>query len=312
MTQMNKLENQMTIHLHNKLTLDELAKLSGDRLLSIFSQYLQPIPSHELKESMQSMLLNGGKRLRSLMIYAAGLTFNAPLENLDIPASAVEIIHTYSLIHDDLPCMDDADIRRGKPSCHKVYGEGMAVLAGDALHTLAMQIMANHPSPLAAERRIQMITSLSKACGPFGMAAGQALDITMMNQASINKELLLTIYQLKTGALFTACVELGRLASSNDSERDRAALKTFGDHIGLAFQIQDDLLDIEGTTDSIGKPQGLDQENEKITYPHFFGISKAKEKVATLYQEAIDAIEYLGEKAQLLRDLSDHMLARRK
>src|SRR5262249_55520424 len=137
---------------------------------------------------------------------------DAPLENLDLPASSVELIHTYSLIHDDLPCMDNADLRRGKPTIHKVYGDGIAVLAGDALHTLAMQMIAHHPSPLKPERRLQMVKVLTHACGPYGMAAGQALDITVMGDGSISEDLLMNIYRLKTGALFSACVELGRLA----------------------------------------------------------------------------------------------------
>ena len=190
---------------------------------------------------MEYTLFNGSKRLRPLLIYATGYTFGAPWECLDIPASTVELIHTYSLIHDDLPCMDNANLRRGKPTCHKVFGEGMAVLTGDALHTLAMQIIASHTAPLKPEKRLQMMKTLGKACGPFGMASGQAMDITLMNEETISGRLLEDIYRLKTGALFTACIELGWLASKDDDELNQEALIEFGNCIGLAFQIQDDI-----------------------------------------------------------------------
>ena len=294
----------------NKTSLSNLADTCRSRLDDLLSSYLRDIPSLELKMAMEYSLMNGGKRLRPLLIYATGCIFNAPFENLDIPASSVELIHTYSLIHDDLPSMDNADLRRGKPSCHKVYSEGMAILTGDALHTLAMQIMASHPAPLTPAKRAQMMTVLSKACGPYGMAAGQALDIMVMNDPSIPVELLTDIYRLKTGALFSACIELGRLASNDEDEMNKRALKKFGDAIGLAFQIQDDILDIEAETATLGKTQGIDVMNNKITYPRLVGLDTAKEKVELLYQEALEAINYLNARATVLRDLTSHMLQR--
>lgn len=290
------------------ISLNDLYPLCSTRLSNIFSKYLQEMSSLELKTAMTYTLANGGKHLRPLLIYATGFIFNAPLENLDIPASAVELIHTYSLIHDDLPCMDNADLRRGQPSCHKVYGEGLAVLTGDALHTLAMQILASHPAKLPSERRLRMIDILSNACGPFGMAGGQALDITIMQDETISADLLMDIYQLKTGALFRACLELGRLASTDDNDINRNALSYFGESIGTAFQIQDDILDIEGNSQQTGKTAGLDGQNKKITYPKLFGLRKAKEKVQFLYQDALAAINYLGDKAQLLREVTTVML----
>ena len=292
------------------LSLNSLFELCDQRLKTLYSPYLQNIPSSDLKSAMEYSLYNSGKHLRPLLIYATGLVFNAPLENLDLPASAVELIHTYSLIHDDLPCMDDADLRRGKPSSHKVYGEGIAVLTGDALHTLAMQIMAHHPSTLKAERRLQMIEVMTRACGPYGMAAGQALDITVMND-SVPEDLLIDIYQLKTGALFTACIELGRLASKDDDEFNQKSLLEFGNYIGLAFQIQDDILDIESSTHDLGKPQGMDFKNNKETYPRLVGMNKAKEKVEALYEQALTCINYMGHKAQILRELTAYMLQRK-
>lgn len=296
----------------NDLSLAGLSELCRSRLEAIFTYYLQDIPSLELKDAMRYSLLNGGKRIRPLLIYATGCIFDSPLENLDIPASSVELIHTYSLIHDDLPAMDNADLRRGKPSSHKVYGEGMAVLTGDALHTLAMQILASHPAPLKADKRNQMMAVLSKACGPFGMAAGQAFDITVMDDFSISLDLLTTIYRLKTGALFSACIELGRLASKDDDDFNQKALAKFGTCIGLAFQIQDDILDVEAETALLGKPQGIDAINNKMTYPKLVGLSNAKDKVQFLYNEALESINYLGSRAALLRELAGQMLERKK
>lgn len=292
------------------LNLEELLALCPTRLEQTFSPYLHNTPAPELKAAMEYSLTNGGKRLRPLLIYATGLSFGAPWENLDIPACAVELIHTYSLIHDDLPCMDNADLRRGKPTCHKTFGEAIAVLTGDALHTLAMQILAGHPAPLSAERRVGMMKVLSEACGPFGMAGGQALDITLMSH-SLPGDLLENIYRLKTGALFTACIELGRLASFDTNEHNQKALKEFGECIGLAFQIQDDILDIETNTEILGKQQGIDSQNNKVTYPMIYGLGQAKDKVESLYLQALTAINYLGDQAQLLRSLSERMLMRK-
>src|SRR3990167_1805724 len=292
--------------------LDELFQTCKERLENIYIKYLTNVPSLELKSAMEYTLFNGGKRIRPLLIYATGCVFNAPFENMDIPASAVELIHTYSLIHDDLPCMDNADLRRGKPSCHKAYPEGIAILTGDALHTLAIQIISNHPAPLKVTKRLQMLSILSKACGPFGMAAGQALDITVMNNRHISKELLEEIYRLKTGALLSTCIELGRLSSDDDDEFNEEALKKFGYCIGLAFQIQDDILDMEASTALLCKEQGIDAKNNKITYPHIHGLTEAKERVQMLYQESLEAINYLGVKAHLLRELTAYMLQRKK
>lgn len=293
------------------LTLEDLIHASNERLDQLYLGYLENTPSLELKNAMEYSLLNGGKRLRPLIIYAAGATFNAPMENLDTAAAAAELIHTYSLIHDDLPCMDDAALRRGRPACHKAFGEGMAVLSGDALLTLAMQLIAAHPAPVKAERRVQMMFALGEACGPFGMAAGQALDLTVMTDDSISTRVLEDIYRLKTGALLTACTELGWLASKDDDETNREAMRDFGRHIGLAFQIQDDILDIEGQTSETGKPGGLDASHHKFTYPRLHGLAAAKERVEKLYEQALEAINYLSDNAVLLRELAKMMLKRK-
>lgn len=296
----------------NDMPLQDFILASNERLAILFSTYLQNIPSLDLKNAMAYTLSNGGKRLRPLLIYATGITFNASLDNLDLPAAAVELIHTYSLIHDDLPCMDDADLRRGNATCHKVYGEGMAVLTGDALHTLAMQMISHHPANLSADQRVRMMAALSRACGPFGMAAGQALDITVLSDKNISSALLENIYHLKTGALFSACIELGYIASADKDENNQHALAQFGAAVGLAFQIQDDILDIEVATELLGKPQGIDVKNNKMTYPKLHGVREAKDKVQRLYQDALESINYLGEQAHLLRHLTTYMLAREK
>jgi farnesyl diphosphate synthase len=304
---MKRPENNIIL---NELSLNELRKICPDRLNHIYSIYLNDIPSLELKSAMAYALGNGGKYVRPLLIYATGTIFDAPLENLDIPAASVELIHTYSLLHDDLPCMDNADIRRGKPSCHKVFGDSMTVLTGDALHTLAMQIIASSPASLRPDKRLKMMYVLSKACGPYGMAGGQAMDITLMNDETITSPMLIDIYRLKTGALFTASLLLGRLASGDDDERNERALKEFGAHIGLAFQIQDDIFDVMSTEATIGKPQGSDNQNKKTTYPKIEGIEKAQQKVNSLYEGALETINYLGDRAELLRDLTQFLLQR--
>ncbi len=295
---------------NNVMTLDELCKLCSLRLKNIYTQYADNIPAPELKNAIDYSLLNNGKYLRPLLIYATGYAFAAPWENLDIPAATVELIHTYSLIHDDLPCMDNADLRRGKPTCHKIYGDGMAVLTGDALHTLAIYLMASHPAPLTAEKRVQMMTALTHACGPHGMAAGQALDILPAGAQTMSIDYLEKMYRLKTGALLSACIELGRLSSANEDSHTQHALKIFGDCIGLAFQIQDDILDIETATEILGKPQAIDDKNNKCTYPQLIGLEKAKEKVQSLYHQALTAIQALDQHANLLRELTERMLKR--
>jgi len=298
--------------MNNEANLTQLIQICNARIDKLFSSYLPTIPALALKNALTYTLKNSGKRLRPLLVYASGLTFNAPWENMDVAAGAIELIHTYSLIHDDLPCMDNADLRRSKPTCHKVYGDGMAVLTGDALQTLAMQIIAEHPAPLTAQNRLQMLAVLSQASGPYGMAAGQALDIAMMNVDTIAIDLLEKIHYLKTGTLLSACLELGRLSSNDHDETNQQALKKFGDSIGLAFQIQDDILDMEMSTETLGKSQGIDAKNHKNTYPIIVGLSAAKDKVQTLYATALESINYLGHRAQLLQELAQMMLQRKK
>lgn len=300
----------MTI-ITSELELNELLDFCPKRITPILKQLLDPVPALELKEAMDYSLFNGGKHIRPLLVYATGSIFNANLAHLDIPACAVELIHAYSLVHDDLPSMDNANLRRGKPTCHKAYGEGMAVLVGDGLQTLAFQFLAHSSNGLNAEKRTLMLTTLARAAGPYGMVAGQALDISVLQDEKVSSDLLFDIYHFKTGDLISACIELGRLASKDDDEINHSALAQFGDCIGLAFQIQDDILDIEASSERLGKQKGMDHQNKKMTYPKLFGLNEAREQVQALYQRALEAIDYLGHKAKLLRDLTGYMLQRK-
>lgn len=265
-------------------------------------------PALRLKHAMNYGLLNGGKRLRPLLVYATGHIFDAAWENLDIAACAIELIHAYSLIHDDLPAMDNADLRRGKATCHKAYDEATAILAGDALQPLAFEIIATHTASLHPEQRLAMIKILAHACGPNGMVAGQMLDIIGVN----TPQELIHMYQLKTAALLAASIKLGAVAAKVSDSMRLTSLDKFAACIGLAFQIQDDLFDIESNTAVLGKPQGLDALNNKITYPILVGIEKTREKIHTLFQDACVSLEQLGKRADLLLEFANYLLQRKK
>lgn len=281
------------------------------RLQTELSNYFSPIPCDYLKKSLQEHGQIQGKLLRPLLIIASGILSGANEDDLIAPALAVECIHTYSLIHDDLPAMDNADFRRGKPTCHTIYGEGMAVLTGDALHTLAMEILVNHPASLSDAQRLQMMKIIAHTCGAYGMAAGQAYDICMLNE-TIPLLLLEEIYYLKTGKLIQCSATLGYLASPQTNPTLLKNLDTFACAFGLAFQIQDDLLDIEGELEVIGKSQGKDAQLQKSTYPMRVGISKAKDRVEALYTQALNAIQSYGDDAKYLKQLAQYFLHRKK
>jgi geranylgeranyl pyrophosphate synthase len=291
------------------LSIHDLLNMSQQRIEKLFNLYLQnkDSPASYLKEAMFYAVSNGGKRIRPLLVYATGHYLNVEWESLDIPACAVELIHSYSLIHDDLPAMDNADLRRGKPACHKAYNEAIAILAGDALQPLAFEIIASHPAKLNSDQRIAMITQLCHASGLNGMAAGQALDINGVHTT----EQLIEMYQLKTGALLNTSVRLAMIASHTGDLQQRTALNHFADNIGLGFQIQDDLLDIENA-EIIGKPKGLDVINNKITYPYLVGVEPARLKIKSLFEKALQSIDMLDEKANILRELACFLLQRKK
>lgn len=288
------------------MKLAQLIDISQYRLEPLFQHYLiqNATPAQELQNAMAYAVLNGGKRIRPLLIYATGYTLNASWETLDLPASAIELIHAYSLIHDDLPAMDNADLRRGKPSCHKAFSEATAILAGDALQPLAFQLIASHTAPLTAEQRIAMIKILSIASGLDGMAAGQALDLS-------GTDAILNMYQLKTGALLVACVKLAAVAANIQDPQLITALTTYASNIGLAFQLQDDLLDLE-SSEITGKTSGLDISNQKTTLATQWGINKTRATVAQLFSDALTAVDRIGERASLLHELATYLLQRKK
>jgi farnesyl diphosphate synthase len=289
----------------------DLITATQTRTDKIFHFYLQaqPMPAPVLQQAMSYGILNGGKRIRPLLVYVTGHALGATLENLDAAACAVEFIHSYSLIHDDLPAMDNADLRRGKPACHRAFDEAMAILAGDALQAFVFQILASHPANLAAQQRLAMITTLSEASGPFGMAAGQALDMTIMDK-NMTLEKLMHLYQLKTGALLSASVKLGMLAAEPQIAAIQIALEKYAAYLGCAFQIQDDLLDQEGDMVLTGKPRGLDELNNKMTYPVLVGVEKTREKIQELFDLAVKTLKPLGTKSGLLEELADYLLRR--
>lgn len=258
--------------------------------------YIAPLPFNDGKmvEAMRHGALLGGKRLRPFLVYATGQMFGLSLENLDAPAAAVECIHAYSLIHDDLPAMDDDDLRRGQPTCHIKFGEANAILAGDALQTLAFSILADADMPNVALRdRLAMISELAKASGVAGMCGGQSLDLEAEGK-QIDLQALEQIHRHKTGALIRAAVRLGALAAGEPGRAALPELDRYAAAIGLAFQVQDDILDVVGETEKIGKRQGSDQQLGKSTYPALLGLDSAKLKAWDLYQEALAALDSLA------------------
>jgi len=262
-----------------------------------------------LQEAMRYSVLGGGKRLRPLLVYITGEAFGADPADLDAPAAAVELIHAYSLIHDDLPAMDDDDLRRGRPSCHRAFDEGTAILAGDALQALAFAVLAAHTNRLADATRVRMLTVLADAIGLAGMAGGQAIDLEAAGRASDPARIEL-MHRRKTGALIRASVELGALAAPAAGETTLAALRLYGDEIGLAFQIQDDILDVTGDTEVLGKRAGADAAHGKPNYPSVFGLEPSRLLARAHRDRALEALAGLGQAADELRALAHYVVDR--
>jgi farnesyl diphosphate synthase len=261
-------------------------------------------PPVELHRAMRYAVLGGGKRLRPLLVYATGNAFGAPLDRLDATAAAVEIIHAYSLVHDDLPAMDDDDLRRGRPTCHVAFGEAMAILAGDALQALAFEVLAHDAAlDVDANTRVGMLRALATACGSHGMAGGQAFDLAAVGQRLDAAELE-RMHAYKTGALIRASVRLGALAAGVRDAATLDALERYGHAVGLAFQIRDDLLDVEAGTETLGKTAGKDAAAAKPTYPAILGIDASRAELSRLTDEALEAIAPLGASARSLADIA--------
>ena len=265
-----------------------------------------------LHAAMRYASLDGGKRVRPLLVYLTGQMLGARPAVLDGPACALELIHVYSLIHDDLPAMDDDALRRGKPTCHIEFDEATAILAGDALQSLAFYILAHDPDMVAdAALRLQMVETLAQASGSRGMAGGQAMDLAAEGTGqAMNLAELENMHIHKTGALIRASVKLGALSQPGVPAGQLERLDHFAKCMGLAFQIRDDILDVEGDTETLGKPQGSDQARDKTTYPALLGMTEAKRRADELHREAVDSLSQWGESAQALRDIAGYIIHR--
>ncbi|RJG51542.1 (2E,6E)-farnesyl diphosphate synthase [Motilimonas pumila] len=278
-------------------------------LAQTFNQ--RPGLSQSLNAAMTYGSMQGGKRIRPFLVYATADLFNIPLCDCDALAAAVECIHAYSLIHDDLPAMDDDDLRRGQPTCHIAFDEATAILAGDALQTLAFELLSQVDSPFNAHQQIAMIRTLADASGQNGMCGGQALDLAAEDQQVTVAELE-RIHAGKTGALIRAAVKLGALSHTEISPEQLTHLDQFASAIGLAFQVQDDILDIISDTETLGKPQGSDQANNKSTYPSLLGLDGAQQKAQQLYQESLQALTKLDYNTELLEQFAHYIIERKK
>lgn len=267
------------------------------------------IASPTLKEAMSYACLGGGKRIRPVLAYGSALAVGADLESADNAAVAVELIHCYSLAHDDLPAMDDDDLRRGKPTVHKAFDEATAILVGDALQSLAFQTLSAETGALSAERRLAMVQLLSQASGASGMVGGQSLDFEAVGE-NLTLQQLEAMHNLKTGALIRCAVLLGGISHNQTNEAQIAALTEYANNIGLAFQVQDDILDEVSDTAILGKPQGSDREQNKPTYVSLLGLEAAKELASELSGKAIAALGKFPESANQLRELASYIVKR--
>lgn len=266
------------------------------------------VPPQRLHEAMRYSVFSGGKRLRPVLAVAACEILGGAAEAVLVPACALELVHTYSLIHDDLPAMDDDDLRRGRPTCHRAFGEAMAVLAGDALLTLAFEIVVRSDT-LSAERRAAVVLELARANGSLGMVGGQAADIEAAG-GEPDADAVTFIHVRKTAMPLEAAVRIGGIAAGATRE-ELAALSSYGEAVGLAFQIVDDLLDVTGTTEEMGKAVGKDEASGKLTYPAAVGREAATLRASELVEEALASLAAFGESAKPLADIARYIVDRR-
>ncbi len=274
--------------------------------------FVPPLPQLErLYQAMRYSVMNGGKRVRPLLVYAACEALNGDKADADGAACAVELIHAYSLVHDDLPAMDDDDLRRGQPTTHKAFDEACAILAGDGLQSLAFEAMAQaEHNPQDATLRLRMFAVLARAAGPAGMVGGQAIDLGSVG-LKLDRDALELMHRHKTGALIEASVQLGALASGHADADNLASLSQYARAIGLAFQVQDDILDVESDTATLGKHQGADIARDKPTYPALLGMDAAKAYALELRDQALHALRPFDTAAEPLRELARYIVERR-
>jgi geranylgeranyl pyrophosphate synthase len=293
--------------------LKKFMRASQERVDQALDEWLPPtnrVP-YRLHEAMRYSVFNGGKRMRPVLTYGTGQALGIDLDLLNGPACAVELIHAYSLVHDDLPAMDNDDLRRGKPTCHVAYDEATAILVGDGLQTLAFQVLASDPSlPVSDTARIEMINILVQASGSHGMVGGQAIDLDSIG-TQLDLPSLENMHIHKTGALIRASVRLASCVAEGVDGNNVARLDHYANCIGLSFQIQDDILDEESDTQTLGKTQGKDRNHHKPTYPGLLGMSGAKQKALDLHEEALESLSIFGRDADILRSISLYIIKRR-
>ncbi|QDO85218.1 (2E,6E)-farnesyl diphosphate synthase [Shewanella psychropiezotolerans] len=269
----------------------------------------QTVTDPKLLAAIKHGALLGGKRIRPFLVYAIGDMLSIPLEKLDSCAAAIECVHAYSLIHDDLPAMDDDALRRGQPTVHVAFDEATAILAGDALQALAFEVMCEPINGIAPRQNLAMVRALAKASGYSGMCGGQAMDLSATNKP-IDLATLTQLHKLKTGALIRCAVELPMIAAQVSKE-EQTLLMEFADAIGLAFQVQDDVLDIISSTEELGKPQGSDCESNKSTYPQLLGLAGAQTTAKSLIEDALSALTKLPYNSQLIAEFARYIIERR-
>lgn len=295
------------------MNLDDFSQYARHRVDDYLTQSLSQYgPATHLQSAMAYSLFNGGKRIRPMLTYAAASLFGEANDLTDASAAAIESIHAYSLIHDDLPAMDDDDLRRGKPTCHIKYDEATAILAGDALQTFAFELLSDSKHQ-NIKVQLQLIQELVHASGRHGMVTGQMIDLANVGK-NINIDELEQMHQHKTGALIRASIRMGAISTSANSsaicEADFAALDTYAAAIGLAFQVQDDIIDITSDTATLGKTQFSDEEANKPTYPKLLGLEGAQALAKSLHEQAITAISPFGDAAQPLVELANYIIGR--
>ena len=269
----------------------------------------RPLPSDRLRQAMAYASLGGGKRIRPVLVYGAARALGGSPAAADAPAGAVELIHSYSLAHDDLPAMDDDDLRRGKPSLHRAFDEATAILVGDALQSLAFEVLSTPAAGLEPARQLAMVRCLSEAAGALGMVAGQSLDFEAVGQQTADSELE-TLHRLKTGALIRASVLLGAMSTGNVGDSALRRLDDYAACIGLAFQVQDDILDETAETDTLGKPRGSDSARNKPTYVSIHGLDGARRLAGELIERAVASLVSFPDDADRLRELATYIVNR--
>jgi farnesyl diphosphate synthase len=296
---------------NNRMSFEELTGVWRARIEDKLDRVLPPADTDPatLHAAMRYSVLGGGKRIRPVLVYATGHALGVPMQTLDVPAAAIELMHAFSLVHDDLPAMDDDKLRRGRPTTHIEFDEATAILAADAMQPLAFRVLATDPDmKCSQEARLAIIDLLAEACGSTGMTGGQAIDLAAEGK-SLSAPQLENMYRLKTGLLLRTSVLAAAICGDADANV-HASLARFIENIGLAFQIRDDILDVEGDTETIGKQQGADIGRNKATWPALFGMDEAKTKADDLLNEALAEIENLGPDAEALRQIARYIVNR--